>query len=159
MNARIVAAALAVAGLGLGVGACGGAEAGPPPPPVASVPQGVGPPSAPWMAPAPTPAPAPAPTINPGPPVTLSAPAPETLITRPGMYEVGTDIRAGKWKTGGPLPGNPGWSAAVRDPDGTLVSFDFVDGPAYVTVKKGQVLTLTSGGRPAITWVWQDASS
>jgi hypothetical protein len=147
MNARItVAAALAVAGLSLGIGACApAAAAGPPAPAPAPVPAPVaGPPGDVklWTAPPEPPAPVELPTHT------------DTLIVRPGMYEAGTDIKAGKWKTTGPLLGYSYWTAGVTDANGKLVEYEHVDGPAYITVKKGQILKLGGGDATAIAWSW-----
>lgn len=129
-----VAVAFTVAAVGVGACSAPGEGPGPPPAPVAAAPV------------------VPAPVYTPAPDGT-----PETLITRPGMYEVGTDIKAGKWKTYGPVPGDESWSVSVWDADGTMASFTYVSGPATVAVAKGQALGLGGGGRPAVAWFWVTA--
>jgi hypothetical protein len=87
--------------------------------------------------------------------VTVQPPAPVVVgpaekITKSGVYVVGKDIKAGKWKTDG-----GGYFAILADPTGStsdtdnILTNDNPDGQAFATVQDGQGLETNR-----MTWTW-----
>jgi hypothetical protein len=73
----------------------------------------------------------------------------DNTISGEGMYKVGTDIKAGTYKTAG----HPGCYYAVLNSTDTfdIANNNNIDGPAFVTVAAGQYLQLAR----CADWVWQ----
>jgi ABC-type Fe3+-hydroxamate transport system substrate-binding protein len=101
------------------------------------------------------------------PPVTVTAPAPPPVtvtvappapvvvgpaekITKSGIYVVGKDIKAGKWRTDG-----GGYFAILADPTASTSDVDNIltndnpDGQAFATLEDGQGLETNR-----MTWTW-----
>jgi len=73
----------------------------------------------------------------------------------PGTWEIGTDIKAGTYKTGGPAEGSYGvcYWARLSDVDGeSIITNGLPQGPAVVRIKKGDAAFDTNGCKP---WVRQ----
>lgn len=67
-----------------------------------------------------------------------------------GTWEVGTDIRPGKYKTSGPADSDVGWCYWERMKDldsdfGSIIANGNADGPTVVRIKKGDAAFKTSG--------------
>ncbi|MFI5612748.1 hypothetical protein [Amycolatopsis sp. NPDC051903] len=66
-----------------------------------------------------------------------------------GVYHVGSDIPAGRWRTSGPGGGDLGcYWARERNDSGdfaALITNGLVSGPTTVTVKSGEFLELSGG--------------
>ncbi len=88
--------------------------------------------------------------------VTVTAPpttpppvaGPATKVSTDGVFVVGKDIAAGKWRTPGPAAGDPpGYFAILKDPTGStsdisnIVTNDNPTGQAFATLKDGQGLS------------------
>jgi hypothetical protein len=75
-------------------------------------------------------------------------PAPLTTFSD-GMYLVGTDIKAGSYKTSGPVsPVKMGYWARMRNDSGefsAVIANSIINGPARVSVKAGEYLEVTGG--------------
>jgi hypothetical protein len=93
-------------------------------------------------------APPPAPvtvTVEPPKPVVVG---PAEEITKSGVYVVGTDIKAGKWKTDGKISAGSyvGYFAILADPTGStsdvdnIITNDNPEGQAFATLEDGQGL-------------------
>jgi hypothetical protein len=84
-------------------------------------------------------------TVEPPAPV-VSGPAEE--ITKSGIFVVGTDIKAGKWRSDGKISEarSTGYFAILADPTGStsdvdnILSNDNPDGQAFATLEDGQGL-------------------
>lgn len=99
------------------------------------------------------PAPAAQAPASPVPPAQDSGPARQFGA---GTYEVGTDVKAGKYKTAGPgsddIMKSCAWSRK-KDASGdlgSLIAFNIVQGPGVVTINKGEVLDATG----SCTWTF-----
>jgi hypothetical protein len=88
-------------------------------------------------------------------PVDQATPKIESVPTAPlttfsdGMYLVGTDIKAGSYKTSGPVsPVKMGYWARMRNDSGefsAVIANSIINGPARVSVKAGEYLEVTGG--------------
>src|SRR5664279_544696 len=83
------------------------------------------------------------------PPAATTAPVaagPAAEITRSGVYVVGVDIQAGKWKSDGKIDRSraPGYFAVLADPAGStsdvnnILTNDNPEGQAFATLVDGQ---------------------
>ena len=90
----------------------------------------------------------PAPPVPTGPAVTLS---------KSGTFVVGTDIKAGKWKSDGKIDGSrsSGYFAILKDPTGSTSDVDNIltndnpEGQAFATLSDGQGLENNN-----LKWTW-----
>lgn len=72
-----------------------------------------------------------------------------TISSTGGVYEVGVDIVAGKWKTSG--EGKCYWSRKKNDDSQDIISNHYQAGPAAVSVKAGELFETQNCG----TWTHQ----
>lgn len=77
-------------------------------------------------------------------------PVPMVPEMKEGVYQVGVDIPAGRYKTTGAPPGlvDSCYWARMRDDTGdfdSLIANDIVNGPGSVTVKEGEFVKLSGG--------------
>jgi hypothetical protein len=76
----------------------------------------------------------------PPPATTVAAPPPSTDIPGDGVFEIGTDVKPGKYHTAGPSGDNPvGCYYAYTKADGTIVDNNIVNGPATITILSSRV--------------------
>lgn len=82
-----------------------------------------------------------------------STPPADLNAVESGTYEVGSDIRPGKYKTAGPDNGGPGcYWARRKNLDGgvgAIIANDYMQGPGVVVVKRTDAAFETNGCK---TW-------
>lgn len=87
----------------------------------------------------------------------VAAAGPADEVSKSGVYVVGEDIKAGKWKTDGKINEGSfaGYFAILADPTGStsdidnIVTNDNPEGQAFATLKDGQGLENNN-----LHWVW-----
>ena len=84
-----------------------------------------------------------------------AAPAGPATTVSDGIYEVGADVEAGRYKTTGPEAGSRScYQARLSDDSGrssAIISNDIADGPSSVTIQAGEFVKFSGG----CTWTKQ----